>query len=139
MANLKRKYRPIKTGYGFLAGRDCIYLDDVSFLGGTYRLRLSGEINKSLVSEPPESSEGFIPYELIFSGVLALKVIELDSWDFECESSFDEILDSEWVASLGGKVTSANKHIFIQTYDDVFEVVCSSYKFNYLSKAQDAA
>ncbi len=138
MGNFKRKYQPIETEYGFLAGRDCIYLDDVSFLNGTYRLRLSGKINKILVSDPPESSERFIPYELVFSGVLALKMIELDSWDFECESSFDEILDSEWVADLGGKVTSTDKHIFVQTYDDVFEVVCSSYKFKYLSSVKDA-
>ena len=137
MGNFKRRYQPIETEYGFLAGRDCIYLDGVSFADGTYSLRLSGKINKHLASDPPQSPEMFIPYELMFSGVLALKMIELDSWDFECESSFDEILDSEWIENLGGKVTSADKHIFVQTYDDVFEVVCSSYKFKYLSDVKD--
>lgn len=113
-------------------------MDDVSFQYGTYGLRLKGEINKNLVSDPPESSEKLIPYELVFIGVLALKMIELDSWDFECESSFDEILDSKWVTDLGGKVSSNCKHVLVQTYDDVFEVVCSSYKFKYLSKEGDS-
>ncbi|MAU01874.1 MAG: hypothetical protein CL608_32455 [Anaerolineaceae bacterium] len=132
MTSLKRKPRPIKTEYGFLAGRDCIFLDDVSFLDGTHKLRLKGKINKNLVSDPPDTLDHFIPYELVFTGVLALKMIELDSWDFKCASSFDEVLDSEWVASLGGKVTHEDKHIFIQTYDDVFEVVCSRYEFKFL-------
>ncbi|MFO7536573.1 MAG: hypothetical protein R6X32_00775 [Chloroflexota bacterium] len=132
MTSTKRKHRPIETEYGFLAGRDCIFLDDISFLNGTYKLRLKGEINKNLVSDPPESSERFIPYELVFTEVLALKIIELDSWDFECESSLDEILDSEWIADLGGKVSSDHKHIFVQTYDDVFEIVCASYEFKFL-------
>ena len=137
MANLKRKYQPIETEYGFLSGRDCIYLDDVSFLNGrTYKLRLKGKINRNLVSAPPESAERFIPYELIFTRVMALKIMELDSWDFECESSFDEILNSEWVAELGVKVSSNAKHIFVQTYDEVFEVVCSSYEFKYLPKSK---
>ena len=133
MAKIKRKYQPIKTKYGFLAGRDCIYLDDVSFLnGGTYQLRLKGRINMVLVSDPLKSDESFTPYELFFTGVLALKMIELDSWDFECASSFDEILESEWIAELGGKVSSDDKHVFVQTYDDIFEVICSSYEFKYL-------
>ena len=85
-----------------------------------------------LVSDPLKSDESFTPYELFFTGVLALKMIELDSWDFECASSFDEILESEWIAELGGKVSSDDKHVFVQTYDDIFEVICSSYEFKYL-------
>lgn len=132
MTKHKRKYQPIKTDYGFLAGRDCIYLDEISFVnGGTYQLRLKGSINGNLVSAPPESTGNFFPYELVFTDVLALKMIELDSWNFECASSFDEILESEWLEKLGGKVTSNHKHIFVQTYDDVFEVVCSKYEFKY--------
>ena len=134
MTNIKRNYQPIETAHGFLVGRACIFLDEVSFLYGTYNLRLIGEVNTSLVSNPPEVSPKLVPYELTFTRVLALKMIELDSWDFECASSFDEILNSQWVAEIGGKVTKEHKHFFFQTYDDIFEVVCSSYEFKCLEK-----
>ncbi len=133
---MSQKYEPIETEYGTLYGRDCIFLDDVSFLGGTSSLKLTGEINKNLVSDTPRSAPHFMPYELTFWGVLALKMIEFDSWDYESVSSFDEVVHSKWIEKLGGKITNKHKHIFVQTYDDVFDVVCSSYKFKFLTKEE---
>jgi hypothetical protein len=133
MVEQMRQYRPIETEHGFLAGRDCIFLDEISFQYRTNTVVLKGEVNGNLVSNPPEDGSRWIPYQLVFSGVLALKMLELDSWDFECASSFDEILDSEWMAALGGKVTTDHKHLLVQTYDDVFELVCSSCEFSYLA------
>jgi hypothetical protein len=33
------------------------------------------------------------------------------------------------VLTLGGKVTRDHRHYLLQTYDDVFEVVCKAYDF----------
>ncbi len=121
-------YIPIDTELGILSGRDCIYLDKVDLTNGTNTLKLSGEINGNLCSQ--KRSGLFIPYQFTFSGVLALKMIELDSWDFLSESSFDEIKKSTWLKKLDGKVNpSEHKHYIIQTYDEVFEVICNKFKF----------
>jgi hypothetical protein len=56
-------------------------------------------------------------------------MLELDSWDYISESSFDEVVDSDWIDSIGGKATARHRHILLQTYDDVFEVVCENVEF----------
>jgi hypothetical protein len=119
----KRAYRPIETEIGILNGRDAIYLDSFEYeLHGL--LRLSGEFNGRLASKPVDK---FVKYVLTFNNVLAFKVIELDSWDYESASSFDEIVDSEWCRTLGGKITPHHKHYLFQTYDDVIEVVADKF------------
>ena len=87
-------------------------------------LKLSGGFNGRLASKPVNKSPEYL---LTFSSVLAFKVIELDSWDYQCESSFDEIVDSEWCKTLGGKITPFHKHYQVQTYDYVIEVVASKF------------
>jgi len=118
---------PINTELGILKGRDCIFLDEVKLEIGQNNLILLGEINGDLCSR--EQSGLYIPYEISFNGVLALKMIELDSWDYNSKSSFDEIMESNWIKELGGKVKSKHRHFFFQTYDEVFEIVCSDYVF----------
>lgn len=54
-------------------------------------------------------------------------MIELDSWDDLSKSSFDEVMQSTWITSLGGKVDGSYKHYALQTYDEVFEVVCKRF------------
>jgi hypothetical protein len=117
-------FRPIETSIGILKGRDAIYLDTFDFeLHGV--LKLGGEINGNLASS---SIDRFIRYSIIFSDVIVFKVIELDSWDYQFDSSFDEVIDSEWCKTLGGKITPDHKHYQVQTYDYVIEIVAS--KFN---------
>ncbi len=115
-------HTPIETPIGILTGRDAIYLDKFEF--DSFNLTLTGSFNGHLASN---TTERWIEYELTFFGVLALKLIELDSWDFKCASSFDEVLNSEWQAKLGGKVSQRHKHYFFQAYDEVIEVICNSY------------
>jgi hypothetical protein len=124
---MARRYRPVETPLGVAKGRDAIFLDAIKLTQGTSRLRLDGELNTGLCSAGEDSSAGFAPYRITFSGVLALKIIELDSWDGESESSFDEIISSDWIRELGGKVTAGHRHYLVQTYDDVIEVVCEEY------------
>jgi hypothetical protein len=118
---------PVETVLGHFYGRDCVYLDHLTFEDGTSTLVLDGSINGNLCTARQPGL--FIPYSLRFHGVLALKMIELDSCGWDYESSFDEVQDSEWVRSLGRKVTGTHRHFFLQTYDDVFDVVCEGYEF----------
>jgi hypothetical protein len=119
---------PIETALGRLVGRDCVYLDRFAFEDGTSTLVLYGSINGNLCSV--QQPDRFVPYTLWFRGVLAVKMVELDSCDWDFASSFDEVRDSEWIRLLGGKVTAAQRHFFVQTYDYVFDVVCVGYEFD---------
>lgn len=126
---------PIETALGRLDGRDCIYLDHFAFEDGTGTLALDGSINGNLCSTRQPGR--FVPYKLRFHGVLAVKMVELDSCDWDFESSFDEVRDSEWIRSLGGKVTAPQRHFFVQTYDYVFDVVCEGYEFEVQTVADE--
>jgi hypothetical protein len=125
-------FQPIKTPIGILKGRDAIFLDRLNIDIQQGILTLEGGFNGELASEPISEEVG---YSLVFYGVLALKVIELDSWDYKCASSFDEVVNSEWCAKLGGKVDESFKHYMVQTYDDVIDVVCR--KFTLTIKASE--
>ncbi len=116
-------FQPVETPIGILKGRDAIFLDklEVDIQQGT--LMLEGSFNGRLASKPVDD----VSYALAFSGVLAFKVVELDSWDYNAVSSFDEVLNSEWLTQLGGKVDQSYKHYLIQTYDDVIDVVCRKF------------
>ncbi len=117
---------PIETPYGILRGRDAVYLDRVVVEDCTRTLVLEGAVSR--VTRQPLNVD-FSGYSLRFTGVLAFRCVELDSTQWEWDASFEEILDSDWVRSLGGKVTSKHRHFFVQTYDDVFDVVCDRFEF----------
>lgn len=123
------RHIPIKTSLGELSGRDCIFLDAIKFPNGPTVLVLEGEVNGSLCDSPWDGK--YIPYVLTFRGVLALKMIELDSWKWDGQiiSSFFEIQESSWIQELEGKVTTEHKHYLVITYDDVFEIVCDQFEF----------
>ncbi len=106
-----------------------MYLDAIKFPDGPDTLVLEGEINGDLCET--RTAGKFIPYQLTFYGVMALKMLELDSWqwDGQTTSSFIEVQESSWIQALEGKVTSSHKHYFVLTYDNVFEVVCSRFEF----------
>jgi len=94
-------------------------------------LKLTGEFNGHLFSEPQER---FVRYLLTFSGLVAFSMVELEaSGDFGV-SSFDEVLNSAWIREISEEVelgvidSGKLRHYFVQTYDDVFNVVCSAYE-----------
>lgn len=43
------------------------------------------------------------------------------------ESSFDEINQSNWIASMDGKISPDHRHFILATYDDVIEVICQDF------------
>jgi hypothetical protein len=118
---------PIETPFGILKGRDAIHLDHVIFEDRTNKVVLKGAVTR--VTRKPLNVD-FTGFSLRFHGVLAFRCLELDSSHWDWESCFEEIGDSDWVQTLGGKVTPKHRHFFVQTYDDVFDIVCSGYEFS---------
>ena len=122
------KMIPIETEVGIMQGRDCIFLDKVS-LPNTSTLKLKGGINGNLCSKGIDDKE--YSYTLTFKGIIALKITELESSNTSGTSSFDECIKSKWLGEIseGDKFTNKHKHYFLQTYDDVFEVICDNFLF----------
>ena len=128
---------PVIDPIGTIFGRDAIYLDKVEFLRRTVELVLCGQLNSSLCSGAVAGSAKFIPYEIKFSGVVATRHVTLELWNGPSSSSLDEVLDSTWIAELqaglgADQVFYSNRkvrHYCVQTYDDVFEVVCDEMFF----------
>ena len=92
----------------------------------------SATVCTSGASKPPSPPAKWQAYAIQFSGVLTFQGTELDTWEslqggrFP-ETSFDEIIDSPWIASMAGKIRPQHRHFVLQTYDRVFEIVCTSY------------
>ena len=132
------QFVPISTEIGTLFGRDAIYLDSVSLSDKSNTLELAGEFNCPLASKPPPPPVKWQAYRIQFCGVLALRVTELDTWESTQggrwpKTSFDEVTESAWLAQLRSpmsKVTPGHRHFIFQTYDDVFEVICTSYRLD---------
>ena len=69
--------------------------------------------------------------DCVFCDVLALQMTELDTWEalqdgHWTETSSDEVVNSTWLARI--KVTATLRHLVFQTYDHVFEVLCTRYE-----------
>ncbi len=126
---MPQTYVPVVTPLGELYGRDAIHLDDISVCRRV--LTLKGEINGRLTSIPQDR---FIGYTLTFTSLIAFSMIELDVCKDFGISSFDEVLDSGWIGEIRGSVEpdvlncSQLRHFLVQTYDDVFNVVCEHYE-----------
>ncbi len=81
---------------GKLSGRDAIYLDEVEFTS-CRELILKGEFNGSLCEK--KQTQKWIGFNLSFYSVLFFNVIELDFYQGELSSSFDQILNSNQIMS----------------------------------------
>jgi hypothetical protein len=130
------QFEPIRTPVGIINGRDAIYLDEIHLdLVKANTLALQGELSPFAGSE--RESDDWITYTLVFFGICGLKVTELDSWDFKCASSFDEVKDSEFLKSF--KLDMEHKHYKVQTYDYVFDVVCRRFDFSLGARRKQAS
>lgn len=117
----------VVTPLGNLDGRDCIYLDDYQDNKDEFTLTLEGEINGSLSEH--KTSKKWVPYTLIFTGVIAWEKEYLDSSDRGLwASSFDQILASTWIKKLDENKAPFLHHYCIQTYDIIFHVACAGYE-----------
>jgi len=125
--------KPIKTALGTLGGRDCLLLDNVS-IPDTKTAVITGRVNGHLNQD---GAGEHIPFTLTFTDVLAFKTTELQSCLWYGASSFDEVTGSAWLAKVatGDKFTDKHKQYYLQTNDEVFDVICSSYSFDIHSAA----
>jgi hypothetical protein len=127
---MQESYVPVNTQIGIISGRDALFLDDMRY--AERELFLRGSVNEYRIPQPVSTP---VSYMMVFYGVLAIRFVELDSWYHLYSPSepenicFAEVVDSQWKASLEGKVTSSHKHYYFATYDDVIEVVCEDYEF----------
>lgn len=121
------KMIPIETDIGILWGRDAIFLSNIEFDYNRNLVRLKGDLASRYDKDNCQTN-----YTLEFSGVYIFNMVELDlsfevlEFDFN-ESSFLEVKDSNLVKTAK-KIRKVDlRHFVVQTYDDVFEVVCKDF------------
>ena len=116
-------------------GRDCIYLDDINFKYNERKVELKGEINGSLASEGEENT--WISYKIMFSNIQYFKMVELDLSHDHFDSnyiestSFYEITDSNLFVNVMKTTNIQSRHLIVQTYDGVFEIVANQYEITF--------
>lgn len=119
---------------GLLNGRDCIYIDKVTFTDGS-ALEFEGELNGCLCSEVRE--EKWIPYKLTFKSVISHFVCELDTYEgfgnTECygHSDFTEIENSDMLEKIPIRSDYSKfeyKHFRVFTYDYVFDIIAQDFE-----------
>ncbi|SHK35408.1 hypothetical protein SAMN02745163_03660 [Clostridium cavendishii DSM 21758] len=129
--SIKIEFKPIETELGVIKGRDSIYLDEINYDYVNKKVELLGEINGELCEN---RNDKFIKYSLEFKGVYIFNMVELDlsyklvGNDFSV-ASFLEIECSEKLNHAEKIRNQKLKSFLVQTYDDVFEVICESYNF----------
>ena len=131
----------VETDIGVLWGRDCVFLDRIS-MPDTSTLCLQVSINANIVRDfrAPDgwSKTDEIPYVFMFQRCLGYQVLELDTWDSQnddtnafLDSSFQELVNSKWLASLAGKRGQSHRHFQLATYDEVFDIICVDYRLSF--------
>lgn len=125
---------PIETAAGLLQGRDCIYLDTVR-QNALNDLIFKGTLNGALVKQA-DNTRQWLPYQLIFHGVLVYFSCELDTYqnlagkDFLDGSCFDLIRESKWLRTLPVRNDYDKNdyhHYRLLTYDVVYDIIAQSY------------
>jgi hypothetical protein len=127
VATAMKKNIPIETVLGQLNGRDCIYLNSISSENDGCTLWLDLTINGNLCSR--RQKDKFPPCSIRFSGIAALKMTGEDLSKVDFESSFDEVVNSNWAQLLGYRESVAIRHLILRTYDYIFEILCTTYEF----------
>ncbi|WP_028544334.1 hypothetical protein [Paenibacillus taiwanensis] len=126
---------PIKTKYGLLIGRDCIFLDDVNYKYNERKVEMTGEISGSLASEGEEDT--WIKFVMVFSNIYYFKMIALDlsydhfDLDYSEATSFFEMTNSKLLENVWLTMGAQARHFIVQTYDDVFEIVADQYEITF--------
>lgn len=129
---MREIFEPIETVAGIISGRDAIFLDNIRVTLYPRKIELRGELNSNLCSKYKDEAL-FIKYKLTFSGVLAFTMTELDIKGHSGISSFDRVVNSEWLIEMrrkdfSGKVAQKLEHYLVFTYDNVFDIACESYE-----------
>ena len=121
----KAIYTPIETPCGMLRGRTDIWLGDVHLVDRVLTLEVDIRSNRP--------NRDAIPFDMVFHGVVGLKITELDVWGENPESrhskgGFEEVTGSAMLASIAFRFEGW-RHFAVMTYDDVFDIVAERYEF----------
>ncbi len=138
--SMKELFEPIETDVGIISGRDAIFLNEIKFDYSKQSVGFYGKLNSHLCSKSVDKNE-WIKYSLTFVGILSFQMVELDFADFRGKSSFDLVLNSKLLKNFekydsANKVKSEHKHYFLQTYDDIFEIICLSFELKLLESRE---
>ena len=128
---MKISRAPVVTELGELHGRHCIFLDEIEDHPAGACLTLRGDINGHLINPP---SEAWISYELTFHGVVQWNQLDLDSSNWDWRSSFEERFGSFLVGEFDPKGSLKLRHFFVQTYDELFDVICEEFSVTFGSR-----
>jgi hypothetical protein len=136
---MPEQYVPCDTVVGVIAGRDAIYLDTFQYSPDAASITMAGTINGNLCSRNTDRTRWFA-YTLVLHGVFAFKMTEIDVGGWRGRSSFDEVVNSSWLADLRArddthKLSSRHKHYYIMTYDQVFDTITKSYELSVATEA----
>ena len=112
------------------------------------RLTVRLHINPVLIEDAAASSSDksrrdFVPLTISFSGVGAVQILELETWEYQIDeshalidSSFEIVKNSPWIAKLTDPtgeyqpmVSPEDSHLELLTYDHVITVVCKEFRF----------
>ncbi|MGB1040865.1 MAG: hypothetical protein ACPGVD_08335 [Flavobacteriales bacterium] len=121
----------IVSELGKIWGRDAIFLDSIEFIE-THTVKLKGEFNGALCEKIKENK--FIPYEISFKELLEFRMVELDFFrDGKYTSSFEEIINSTRIKEFSEnleqtKLKANHKHFLFHTYDDIIQIIASSFE-----------
>ena len=131
---MAQTFEPIETVAGIISGRDAIFLDNIQVSLYPNTIELRGKLN-SLLCAKFKGEDSFIKYSLKFSRVLAFSMTELDFKDHLGVSSFDRVVNSQWLDEMHRKEHSSKlkpniEHYLVFTYDDVFDIACENYELN---------
>ena len=117
---------PIVTDLGLLRGRDAIYVDRLEQIKG--KVEISGEINGRLAGDKRNE---WVSFSISFSGVLALEVQETDICRWQIKSSFDEVIESSWLDTLGLGQANRHRHFVVSGYDSIIRVAAEDFTIRF--------
>lgn len=78
---------------------------------------------------PDSGVRAELEFDLVWAMTIVPSEAELEAELPPPRAAFDEILESSWVAKLGGKVSpEEHRHFVVQTQNEVFSIVCAGYR-----------
>jgi len=124
-----QKYQAICTDLGYLTEAQAFYLDEIKFDYELSRLTLKGEMKGEFCQ--PARPEQWLDYELSFSDISGFKFLDLDMTEEAPCEGFQEVLASDWLATMPGDSMDEQRHLIFVSNDDVIEVICHAFDLSW--------
>ena len=122
--------KPVNTSLGEIYGRDAVSLNSLEFINET-TIKLKGNFNGDLCDKINQDKN----FEIVFQGIISLKVLEIDFDPKPYTSSFDYIENSTELKKLIkidkeefiNKINDSFRHYIFRTYDSCFEIIAKDF------------